>query len=853
MKRNRIFGRLLALALTLGMALSLAPSLAVPARAAGEGQSPQIIIKSNKFVSTPEDDAAKINSVLKTELETRFWAYQIFIGEIDEEDYVANRDINSLSGTAIEDTSGQKAIQWGDSIQTGKQEELLEALGKDDTPASELGVTFVLMLETGERYLDKEQIKDEDYPFKSYTEAYYTESNWQPSDDSSTEGAVGGELTTAGRAALEDAFNKDLETLTIGALFKAALDRNVGNEIITNGAYTASMIIADFTPATGNVTLAQAFYAIVFDKDASDYKYLKNSGGEAKGAPEGSNTDNKYEGAYAVSRWISNGTDGYWGIGTMNSDHTERTLEDGYYMIRDAYSEAYDEDKNNIGKASAAYMAGVYGYGTIDPKAEAPSVTKTIYGSGSGASRELGETITFTLEGSLPENYFTAYKGYPYIFEDTMAPGLTFGGITRVYVMVPDGDGKFGYLGNRYDYYLVEEAVNVTGGNTGQGYRLTKPDRNNNNKLTISFPNLQNVKGKKVVPTVEDQWSTENTAVTIPVNNDSEVYVVYTAALNEGANITDITASNTGNRNTVVLRYANEPLWDPEASGGSWDENWEEAPKGMATETVYLYVFGVQLTVYGKKDDGEAETPTAEPNTGETEEREPLAGAGFALKKSEYDNASNKTKDYYAVLHQVKGTGSGPNTPDTYYLAGWVSEDDLYTYMAGDTLTRTTKSWGDQLAANAAISGLTVPDTGDYYTAVITQSDGRVRIVGLDGNSTYYLEEVITPEGWAAVDDISISFTAAHNSSGILTDLTATATGADYEKKNRTILSNGNFGNGYSELVALLIIEQEPADEIVDTGGMGNTLFYIGGGALLIGAALLLIIMNVKKPEKRDR
>lgn len=842
MKCNRIFGRLFALALTLGMA----PSLVVPARAAGEGQSPQIIIMSNKFVSTPEDDAAKNNPGLKDELETRFWAYQIFIGDIDEENYDANQDINSLSGIAIENTSEQTAIQWGDSIQTDKQEDLLKALGDDETKASTLGITFALMLETGERYLGQEKINEENYPFGNYAKAYYDPNNWQSSDDSSTTGSDR-ELTTAGRAALEDAFNEDLKTLTIGQLFTAAYENTT---IQVYGARTASMIIADFTPASGNVALAQAFYAIVFAKELDTssgeavYKYLKNDSGEANG----NDSSSKYEGAYAVSSWNSEYK--YWYIGTMNSDHTDRTLPDGYYMIRDAY----EERANAEGKASAAYMAGVYGYGTIDPKAEAPTVNKTIVNaSANGASRELGETITFRLEGSLPENYFTAYKGYPYIFEDTMAPGLTYGNIIRVYVKVPDANGRFGYLGAKYDYYVVEEAVNVTGGNTGQGYRFSKEEvtSDGETRITVSFPNLQNVKGKKVVD--ETLWTTEDTVTDpIPVNNRSEVYVVYTATLNEGANITDITASNTGNPNTVVLRYANEPLWDPEASGGSWDENWNDAPKGKVTDAVYLYDFGVQLTVYGKKDDGEAETPTAEPNTGETEEREPLAGAGFALKKVSDSNVQ------YAILHKAKTPGHNEDDSQgraeyTYYLAGWVSEDDLYTYLAGDTLTRTTKSWGDQLAANAAINGLTVPDTGDYYTAIITQSDGCVRIVGLDSNSTYYLEEVITPEGWAAVDDISISFTAAHNSSGILTGLTATATNADVES---TIMSDGEFqGNykDYQELVARLIVEQEPADEIVDTGGMGNTLFYIGGCALLIGAALLLIIMNVKKPEKRDR
>ena len=74
MKHNRKIGRLLSLALTLGMALTLVPSLAVPARAAGE--YPQMTIIPNQFVSTPDDQA--LADDLKLELGKRFEAYQIF-------------------------------------------------------------------------------------------------------------------------------------------------------------------------------------------------------------------------------------------------------------------------------------------------------------------------------------------------------------------------------------------------------------------------------------------------------------------------------------------------------------------------------------------------------------------------------------------------------------------------------------------------------------------------------------------------------------------------------------------------------------------------------------------------------
>ena len=845
--------RLLALALTLGMALALAPSLALPAGAANDFH--QITILSSSYVSTPEDDAAKTDNDLKAELTTRFWAYQVFVGTIDEDKFAEevrdNTDINDLS---VKD--------WGASIQNDKKEALLTALSSDTKPARDLGVTFELMLQAKETYLGAEKLE-------IYADLY---NNANPGDiwiDPNAE-KTEQNLTSNGKerlkAAFNDVLNRKEDFLTIGQLFAAAYKKNSDQGINVFGAVTSAQVIADFTGAQGNIALTQAFYAIVFDKDASGYKYLKNAGGEA-----GSN----YKGAYAVSSWDSNYK--YWYIGTWDgSNLTSCTLPHGYYMIRDVY-----EEKDNEGKASAAYMAGVYGYGTIDPKAEAPEVKKTISDTTlNGAGRELSATITFTLKGTLPKNYFTAYKGYPYIFEDTMDAGLDYlgGGEAvgtmgycrpfRVYVKVPNSNGWFSSGGAKYDYYLVDLYTGPEAGNQGKGYRLEVTPGNGESATTVivSFPNLQNVVGRRATQYYwnNGQWQNNSVPdpVKIPITNDSEVYVEYTARLNEGANITD---PGKGNQNQVVLHYANEPLWDPEASGGDWDKKWKEAPMGRSTRLVFLYDFGVQLTVYGKKD-------ADEPGADETEGRKPLKDAGFALKKDSGNNVQ------YAILHKAATPKDNSNASEslaeyTYYLAGWVSEADLYSYLAGAP-GEASKSWSDALEEGAEIGGFPVPAAvslfendpeggepdaeGDYYAAVVTDENGVVRIVGLD-NSAYVLEEVITPQGSATVNDISVRFdTTGYDATGKLTDLAATADGSAIEKPGpQNILSRGEFTdayNPYSELVVRLIINTESTVE-VDTGGMGTALFYIGGGALLAGAALILIISNAKskKPEKRGR
>lgn len=765
--------RLLALALVLGMTLALP----VPARAEDDATTyPQITIKPNGYVSTPDDQ--NVADEDKEKLKTRFWAYQIFTGELDtgEMGYDEDAEINAL-----------KNVHWGESITN--QDSLMDALGEDPTPARDLGITFALMLETGDYYLNTGSESEPDYsktPFKNYAFEYQNEKYW-----------INGNLTAAGWAALDAALNEDLKTVTIGDVFTFALDKNVSNDIVTQGAHTASKIIADFTPATGNVALARAFYAIVFDREEygdekpGKYKYLD---------------DNPFQ----TSRWVEEG--GYWAIGEWDGGNINNEpaghdlyLLPGYYMIRDAYSEA-----GNEGKAGAAYMAAVYGHGTIDPKAEAPTVTKAFgdgsTGSAKGASYEPGEPIYFTLRGTLPENYYTGYDGYPYIFEDTLPEGLTFGGIVRVYVRNSGG--------LVHNYYLIEEAVEATGGNQGVGYRLEKElQTDGTTKITVSFPNLKNVKARS---TRQSTWE-PGAEVANPITGQSEIFVVYTAKLNENANITDIEAS--GNLNTVKLRYANEPLWDPAAvvNGGTWDNAWKDAPTGYVSAFVRAYDFGVQLTVYDRED--------------ATTEKKPLAGAGFALTKT-VDG-----KKYYAILQK-----SG----DTCYVAGWVSEDDLmdYLYPDGGDL----KSWGDQLKAGASIGGYNVPAGGDYYVAVkTTAEDGIVRIVGQKSGVGYVLREVITPAGYDPVGDISVEFTAGYdNRSGVLENLSADAHGG--VEATESVVAGRAYQGEYEELVARLTVgHRASGEELVETGGAGTTLFYVGGGALLLGAALFLVLPNVKK------
>ena len=97
-------------------------------------------------------------------------------------------------------------------------------------------------------------------------------------------------------------------------------------------------------------------------------------------------------------------------------------------------------------------------------------------------------------------------------------------------------------------------------------------------------------------------------------------------------------------------------------------------------------------------------------------------------------------------------------------------------------------------------------------TVLTTNESGKIEIDGLDAD-TYYLREVKAPAGYNKLaEDVEVIITGATNETGTLT---------------------------YTTVVAK--VNNQSGTELPSTGGMGTTLFYVVGGILVVGAAVLLI------------
>ena len=188
-------------------------------------------------------------------------------------------------------------------------------------------------------------------------------------------------------------------------------------------------------------------------------------------------------------------------------------------------------------------------------------------------------------------------------------------------------------------------------------------------------------------------------------------------------------------------------------------------------------------------------------------ENEPLSGAQFVLLKQE-------GTDYYAAK-----VGSADSK-----LEGWVKVEGGDNGLPADVGDWTAENWA---AFNADVILTSADTTGDFGVA------------GLD-EGTYYLREIKAPGNYNLLpEDLTLVLAASTNdavqnyngtANSVLTGLTI--------KVDDGAVQNGNLETG----AVSLDVVNESGSTLPETGGMGTALFYVIGGLLVAGAAILLIV-----------
>jgi len=183
---------------------------------------------------------------------------------------------------------------------------------------------------------------------------------------------------------------------------------------------------------------------------------------------------------------------------------------------------------------------------------------------------------------------------------------------------------------------------------------------------------------------------------------------------------------------------------------------------------------------------------------------------GIELKKVAAANTSTALPGAEFVLsRKITSSSSGTETTTIYYAI--VEQDANVT----DKNVYKVKQW--------------VADKNNSNLTMTTGEDGTFTVTGLDGVQ-YHLTETKAPAGYNKLtEDVLVNIQATINAtSGVLTELKGTA-----DSKNAT-------GDTTTGILSFNIVNNGGAT-LPETGGMGTTIFYIAGGALMIGAAAVLI------------
>lgn len=188
----------------------------------------------------------------------------------------------------------------------------------------------------------------------------------------------------------------------------------------------------------------------------------------------------------------------------------------------------------------------------------------------------------------------------------------------------------------------------------------------------------------------------------------------------------------------------------------------------------------------------------------------------------------------YSNNPNASGSGAGEELGKTPEDTVWV-----FTYEVDNTKVDATDSENKTPLAGAGFrlydsTGTT--EIGLIYDATLSayrpvkagetaeemksaETTGVFNIKGLDAG-TYVLKETTVPAGYNKCADVTVVISATH------------VEAADGASASTTLSSESNMTN---------TIENKQGSTLPETGGMGTTVLYVGGGVLVLAAVVLLI------------
>lgn len=258
------------------------------------------------------------------------------------------------------------------------------------------------------------------------------------------------------------------------------------------------------------------------------------------------------------------------------------------------------------------------------------------------------------------------------------------------------------------------------------------------------------------------------------------IEIIYTAKLNGNAVI------NGENTNDVKLIYSNDPKYDYMGDQPSDDTSGNVPPTGE-TPIDEVYVYTTEILIH-KVD----------------EAKNNLTGASFRITGESLKVTENANEFY---VEDAEGT---------------------YWELKDGTFTTTDPNGGgvdNREYVNTAVKYVLKQSTDLNYESEVVykegavDSDGKLIFSGL-GAGTYTITEIVTPEGYNSIEPFTVTISF------------------DADGKVFTYTKGG--GNA-TAITTEIEVENRSGSVLPSTGGIGTTIFYIVGGALVLFAVVLLV------------
>ncbi len=271
---------------------------------------------------------------------------------------------------------------------------------------------------------------------------------------------------------------------------------------------------------------------------------------------------------------------------------------------------------------------------------------------------------------------------------------------------------------------------------------------------------------------------------------------------------------------------------------------------GTATDKAIVTIEGQEITVAFEDIKAAGATKTSEITVEYTAELNEKAKIG-------QPGQENKVNLEYSNNPNAGGEGDTGTTPDDKVIVFTYELDTTKVDGADNTLKlkdaefvlqdKTGGSHNDQyvlVGADGKVTGWTADLEEAKASPLKSDENGLFQVIGLD-DGAYNLIETKQPDGYnLATDPFAVTLTATTKNDQEWGGDAASALTALAVKVGETDGTvDENKGKGQ------ITIENNSGSTLPSTGGIGTTIFYTVGGALVVGAGVLLI---TKKRAAKD-